>query len=256
MRAAFYNGNWIHPGRRVPSQAPAHGQVQLLRQPLWHLRHRPPHLPRQHGPPRQNARRPRPRNVRHHRRCRPRRQLGWGPGDRVTVMPLDPCASYLPREGAPGEPCPACIAGHSHICMRLSFIGIDVPGALAGPLDRPRPHPPPPPRQPLPRTRRPRRTHRRRLPRRPPRRSQTRRLRRRQGRRPHRPPRRPRCQTRRRTRPRNRSQSLPHANSPATSASPSSTSREVDVVDLVNEQPPPPAPTSSSRSPAPPPAPS
>lgn len=46
---------------------------------------------------------------------------GWQPGDRVTVRPLDPC----------GE-CPACHAGHSHICQNLKFIGIDTPGALQG----------------------------------------------------------------------------------------------------------------------------
>ena len=42
-------------------------------------------------------------------------------GDRVTVRPLDPCGS-----------CPACRAGHSHICHQLKFIGIDAPGALQG----------------------------------------------------------------------------------------------------------------------------
>jgi 2-desacetyl-2-hydroxyethyl bacteriochlorophyllide A dehydrogenase len=46
---------------------------------------------------------------------------GWKPGDRVTVMPLDPCNA-----------CPACKAGHSHICQKLKFIGIDAPGALQG----------------------------------------------------------------------------------------------------------------------------
>jgi (R,R)-butanediol dehydrogenase/meso-butanediol dehydrogenase/diacetyl reductase len=45
----------------------------------------------------------------------------WKPGDRVTVMPLDPC-----------NHCPACLAGHSHICQKLKFIGIDAPGALQG----------------------------------------------------------------------------------------------------------------------------
>ncbi|RIV39147.1 zinc-dependent alcohol dehydrogenase [Micromonospora radicis] len=40
-------------------------------------------------------------------------------GDPVTVMPLDWC----------GE-CPACRAGHTHICHRLNFIGIDSPGAM------------------------------------------------------------------------------------------------------------------------------
>ncbi|MCZ2152386.1 MAG: alcohol dehydrogenase catalytic domain-containing protein [Bryobacterales bacterium] len=44
---------------------------------------------------------------------------GWKPGDRVTVRPLDPC----------GE-CPACRAGHGHICMKLKFLGIDTPGAM------------------------------------------------------------------------------------------------------------------------------
>jgi 2-desacetyl-2-hydroxyethyl bacteriochlorophyllide A dehydrogenase len=36
-------------------------------------------------------------------------------------MPLDPC-----------NQCPACLAGHSHICQKLKFIGIDAPGALQG----------------------------------------------------------------------------------------------------------------------------
>ncbi|GAA1424588.1 zinc-dependent alcohol dehydrogenase [Agrococcus citreus] len=41
------------------------------------------------------------------------------PGTQVTVMPLRWC----------GE-CPACVAGHQHICQRLDFVGIDSPGAL------------------------------------------------------------------------------------------------------------------------------
>lgn len=40
-------------------------------------------------------------------------------GAKVTVMPLRWC----------GE-CPACLAGHQHICQRLDFVGIDSPGAL------------------------------------------------------------------------------------------------------------------------------
>lgn len=44
---------------------------------------------------------------------------GFAAGDRVTVMPLDPCGG-----------CPACRAGHGHVCQRLKFIGIDSPGAL------------------------------------------------------------------------------------------------------------------------------
>jgi 2-desacetyl-2-hydroxyethyl bacteriochlorophyllide A dehydrogenase len=46
---------------------------------------------------------------------------GFAPGDRVTVRPLVPCGD-----------CPACRAGHSHICHNLKFIGIDAPGALQG----------------------------------------------------------------------------------------------------------------------------
>jgi 2-desacetyl-2-hydroxyethyl bacteriochlorophyllide A dehydrogenase len=44
---------------------------------------------------------------------------GWTVGDRVTVRPLDSCGA-----------CPACKAGHSHICQKLKFIGIDRPGAM------------------------------------------------------------------------------------------------------------------------------
>jgi 2-desacetyl-2-hydroxyethyl bacteriochlorophyllide A dehydrogenase len=44
---------------------------------------------------------------------------GWQAGDHVTVMPLSPCGA-----------CPACLSGHSHICHRLVFIGIDADGSL------------------------------------------------------------------------------------------------------------------------------
>ncbi len=44
---------------------------------------------------------------------------GLAVGQRATVMPLDWC----------GE-CPACRAGHTHICQRLKFLGIDTPGAF------------------------------------------------------------------------------------------------------------------------------
>jgi len=44
---------------------------------------------------------------------------GFDVGDHVTVMPLDPC-----------NECPACKAGHSHICHNLKFLGIDTPGAF------------------------------------------------------------------------------------------------------------------------------
>jgi (R,R)-butanediol dehydrogenase/meso-butanediol dehydrogenase/diacetyl reductase len=43
----------------------------------------------------------------------------WRPGDPVTVMPLR----------WDGD-CPACVAGHRHVCHHLNFIGIDSPGAM------------------------------------------------------------------------------------------------------------------------------
>jgi 2-desacetyl-2-hydroxyethyl bacteriochlorophyllide A dehydrogenase len=44
---------------------------------------------------------------------------GFAPGDKVVVRPLDPCGA-----------CPACAAGHSHICHRLKFLGLDTDGAM------------------------------------------------------------------------------------------------------------------------------
>ena len=44
---------------------------------------------------------------------------GWAIGDPVTVMPIDWCGD-----------CPACRSGHTHICQRLTFIGIDGPGSM------------------------------------------------------------------------------------------------------------------------------
>lgn len=43
----------------------------------------------------------------------------WLVGEAVTVMPLD-------WDGT----CPACLAGNSHICQNLNFVGIDSPGSL------------------------------------------------------------------------------------------------------------------------------
>jgi len=40
-------------------------------------------------------------------------------GDHVTVMPLQWCGH-----------CPACLAGHQHVCQNLIFVGIDAPGAM------------------------------------------------------------------------------------------------------------------------------
>ncbi len=44
---------------------------------------------------------------------------GFGPGEAVTVMPLDWCGR-----------CPACLAGHQHVCHDLVFVGIDSAGAM------------------------------------------------------------------------------------------------------------------------------
>jgi len=44
---------------------------------------------------------------------------GWSAGQPVTVMPLRSCGS-----------CPACAAGHGHVCHRLDFVGIDSPGSM------------------------------------------------------------------------------------------------------------------------------
>ena len=44
---------------------------------------------------------------------------GFEIGDRVVIRPLDWCGD-----------CPACRAGHQHICMNLKFMGIDSPGAM------------------------------------------------------------------------------------------------------------------------------
>ncbi len=45
----------------------------------------------------------------------------WRVGEGVTVMPL-----------AWDGTCPACLAGNTHICQNLDFIGIDSPGSLQG----------------------------------------------------------------------------------------------------------------------------
>ena len=41
------------------------------------------------------------------------------PGQKVVVRPLDHC-----------EDCPACRAGHNHICHKLKFLGLDTDGAM------------------------------------------------------------------------------------------------------------------------------
>lgn len=47
--------------------------------------------------------------------------VGWSLGEPVVVRPLDACGR-----------CAACKSGHGHVCQRLNFIGIDIPGAFQG----------------------------------------------------------------------------------------------------------------------------
>ena len=44
---------------------------------------------------------------------------GFSPGQKVVVRPLDHCGD-----------CPACKAGHQHICHNLKFLGLDTDGAM------------------------------------------------------------------------------------------------------------------------------
>ena len=44
---------------------------------------------------------------------------GFTPGQKVVVRPLDHCGD-----------CPACNAGHQHICHKLKFLGLDTDGAM------------------------------------------------------------------------------------------------------------------------------
>lgn len=44
---------------------------------------------------------------------------GFTAGQKVVVRPLDPCGD-----------CPACNAGHQHICHKLKFLGLDTHGAM------------------------------------------------------------------------------------------------------------------------------
>jgi 2-desacetyl-2-hydroxyethyl bacteriochlorophyllide A dehydrogenase len=45
--------------------------------------------------------------------------VGFSPGQKVVVRPLDHCGD-----------CPACNAGHFHICHSLKFLGLDTDGAM------------------------------------------------------------------------------------------------------------------------------
>jgi (R,R)-butanediol dehydrogenase / meso-butanediol dehydrogenase / diacetyl reductase len=118
MKAAFYEGNrTIRTGECVPV-TPAKGQVQLQ---VGYCGICGTDLHLYHGAMAHRLTLP---HVLGHEMAGIVSAVGedageWRPGDRVTVRPLDPCGQ-----------CPACAAGHRHICQNLKFIGIDVPGAL------------------------------------------------------------------------------------------------------------------------------
>jgi len=118
MRAAYYEGmETIRIGPCVPL-APGPGQVQIN---VSHCGICGTDLHIFHGKMDRRVRLP---QVMGHEMAGTVAAVGDGvtdfqPGDRVTVRPLDNC----------GE-CPACRAGHGHICQRLKFIGIDSPGAF------------------------------------------------------------------------------------------------------------------------------
>ncbi len=120
MRAAFYEGHeQIRIGDCVPA-APAAGQVQIK---VSHCGICGTDLHIFHG--KMDHRVTFPQIIGHEMSgtitALGEGVSGWAVGDRVTVRPLDYC----------GE-CPACKAGHSHICQKLKFIGIDSPGAMQG----------------------------------------------------------------------------------------------------------------------------
>ena len=118
MKASFYTGNHtITTGDCVPVQ-PGPGQVQIA---VSHVGICGTDLHIFHGKMDHRVKFP---QVLGHETAGTIAAIGEGVtgysiGDRVTVMPLDPC-----------NQCPACRAGHSHVCMKLKFIGIDTPGGL------------------------------------------------------------------------------------------------------------------------------
>lgn len=120
MRAAFYNGNrTIQTGPCQP-ELPTENQVQLR---VSHCGICGTDLHLFHGNMDHRVRFP---QVIGHESSAIIEAVGpgvtnWKINDRVTVRPLDPCGQ-----------CPACRRGHSHVCQKLKFIGIDAPGAMQG----------------------------------------------------------------------------------------------------------------------------
>ena len=118
MQAAFYQGNKTITVGECTQVAPQAGQVQLK---ISHCGICGTDLHIYHGAMDKRVHMP---QIMGHETAGTIAALGEGVegfsiGDPVAVMPLDPC----------GE-CPACRAGHSHICQNLKFLGIDTPGAF------------------------------------------------------------------------------------------------------------------------------
>ncbi|HKX30851.1 MAG TPA: alcohol dehydrogenase catalytic domain-containing protein [Blastocatellia bacterium] len=118
MKAAFYEGNeLIRVGECLPI-APAEGEVQIR---VSHCGICGTDLHVFHGT--MDHRVTKPAIIGHEMsgviESLGANVSGWAAGDRVTVRPLDSCGT-----------CPACQAGHTHICQKLKFIGIDRPGAM------------------------------------------------------------------------------------------------------------------------------
>ncbi|MGC4052098.1 MAG: alcohol dehydrogenase catalytic domain-containing protein [Paludibaculum sp.] len=120
MKAAFYHGHEQISIGDAPARAPGPGEVQIR---VSHCGICGTDLHIFHG--KMDHRVKMPQTIGHEMSgtltAVGEAVSGWAAGDRVTVRPLDNC----------GE-CPACLAGHNHICMKLKFIGIDSPGAMQG----------------------------------------------------------------------------------------------------------------------------
>jgi (R,R)-butanediol dehydrogenase/meso-butanediol dehydrogenase/diacetyl reductase len=118
MKAAFYNGNQTITVGECTPVPPEAGQVQLK---ISHCGICGTDLHIYHGAMDKRVHLP---QIMGHETSGTVAALGAGVegftiGDPVAVMPLNPC-----------NECPACQAGHSHICQNLKFLGIDTPGAF------------------------------------------------------------------------------------------------------------------------------
>lgn len=118
MKAAFYEGNKTITTGPSSIQVPGHSEVQLK---VSHCGICGTDLHIYHGAMDKRVTFP---QILGHEMSGLVEKIGEGVenvkvGDRVTVRPLAPC-----------NQCPACEAGHQHICQNLQFLGIDTPGAF------------------------------------------------------------------------------------------------------------------------------